>query len=136
MSRYTSDDPEVSYLNPEDRTNYEFDLLKYNVEENLEFTEGKNSLAFFSSPEKIVKQIKNPRQLSATIVTILAFVFIVTAAAFVVAWLYVNSRTDEEMKQTLNSTILYCVLLFGLLGIGFWFSNKILREMNMVGLLI
>jgi len=136
MSKYTSNDPEVTYLSPADRINYEYDLLKHDVEQNVEFTEGRRSLALFSTPEKIKDQFKNPRQLSSTIVTIMGFVLLAVIIAFTLVYLRVKSQSDESMKDTFDRMIWYCALLFILLAIGFWFYNKIVNQVNMVGLLI
>ena len=134
MSKYTSQDPEVTYLNPADRINYEYDMLKHDVEKNVEFTEGKRSLAFFSSPEKIKDQFKNPRQLSSTIVTIMGFVLLAIIVVFFFVFIYVKSQSDDGMKESYDKIVWYCALLFVLLGLGFWFYNKIVNQVNMVGL--
>ena len=71
MSKYTSQDPEVTILNIDERVNYECDLLKHNVDANTQAHTARMSLSFLSNPSGIVDSFRHPKDLPNTILLIL-----------------------------------------------------------------
>jgi hypothetical protein len=136
MTKYTKEDADVLILDTPDRVNFEFDMVRYNVDKNAEVSQGAQSISILRDPVKLANSFKNPRQLPVLILTILCFILIITLivlAIFYMWYKFVNN--NEEITEQIFKAIAYSVGIFLLLIFFYYMYNKINLDVgSLIGL--
>lgn len=139
MAKYTRDDPDIQYLDSYDQNNYNFELLKFDVDKNQEAHLAKKSVKFITNPSLIGELFKSPTQftigLFALIVFILTVIIIIYLIIFII--LKIIGGSDNEIRMEIMKKIMYyaliCMIILCLL---YWFFNKIMLETTATGFIV
>jgi hypothetical protein len=136
MAKYTKDDPDIQNLDPDDRVNYEFEMLKYNVDANQEVYIGAQSVNYLRNPNQIAKMFSSPVKFTVGLFALLCYILIVVILIFVAVLLILKMFSGSENKlraSHMQWMALYMfVTLLILIGL-YWFLNKIVEETTSVG---
>lgn len=137
MSKYTSQDPDVLFLTPEQRVNYECDLLNFNVDANTQAYTAMESVGFLSDPSNILNSFKHPKDLPNTILLVLFFgVLFSVIIMFIIYILFIffkvglkkdqsNISNYNRIDENWTSTVKYMGLIFFLLILVYFVYNKL-----------
>ena len=87
MAKYTANDPDILYLDKYDRINYNFDLLKYDVDKNQEAHIGAKSAMYFTDSNKIGEMFKSPRKFTIGVYALVFFIMTFALIIFVLVCL-------------------------------------------------
>ena len=136
MAKYTADDPDIKYLDKYDQINYNFEMLKYDVDKNQEVHIGAASAKFIADPAKIGDMFKSPLKFTVGIFAILCYVMFVVLVIFLVFLLVLRASggpdndAHVEIMWKISKYLLVATLLIVLL---YWLLNKITVEMTTTG---
>lgn len=139
--KYTADDPDVYYLDEADKTNYAYELLKHDVEQNLEpYIGAQSAQGMRAGPaqaaDNIAKMMKSPRNFPigvlCLIIFILLFIVIVYLVVFIILIVYNNMKDDKYKKQVeiMTHMFLYFILALLILALLYYLLNRITKEAN------
>jgi hypothetical protein len=139
MAKYTNDDPDIQYLDSYDRNNYNFELLKFDVDKNQEAYLAKNSAKLITNPNLIGELFKSPTQftvgLFALIVFILTVIIIIYLIIFIV--LYILGGSDNEIRmEIMKKTMYYALISMIILVVIYSFFNRIMMETTSTGFIV
>lgn len=119
-------DADVMFLDSSERINYEFDLLKHDVNKYVEASYGFSAI---KDPADMKSKFTDWRKAGLAIITVLVFiltiVLIITLITYIV--LYIK-KVDWKMKILQNVT-LSAALFFVILCIMYFIFNKLYGEM-------
>lgn len=138
MAKYTADDPDITYLDKYDQINYNFDLLKHDVDKNQEPYIGRQSVRMLTNPNQIGDMFKSPRQFTVAIyslamllATVMIFVFII-----VMLILHIVGGPNNEIRfSIMKEMFFYFLCVIFVLVILYAFLNKISLEATATGFL-
>lgn len=82
---YTKDDIDVVYLSPANKTNYYFDMMNHNVNENLTVYSSLKGLEYFKNPNKISEMFTSFKAFTIGSTTLLIFVVLATFLLFMLS---------------------------------------------------
>jgi len=129
MSKYTRNDPDVLFLDTRDRIEYEFDLLKHNVEKNEELSWGMSAI---KDPKNIKKKFKDPKKIGLAIIVVICFLLMIVLILMIIVYLIFYIK-KVEWKLDLMKKIIYSLLLaFLILVIFYKMFNRMYEEMVML----
>ena len=131
MAKYTNEDTDVLYLDPYDRVAYNFEMLKYDVDQNQELRHGAQSITLLSNPELIGKMFKSPQQFAIAVLAIATFIVGVLIVVCIIIYivLYIKGGSENEArKEALSKIFLYIIVVMLILVFMYWFFNKIMKH--------
>ena len=114
MSKYTRNDPDVLFLDTKERIEFEFDLLKHNVEKNEELSWGMSALR---NPRDIKNRFRDPKKIGFAIITLLCFFLAVVIILLLIVYIILFIKKVEWKLALLKKVILSLIFAFLILVI-------------------
>ena len=138
MAKYTASDPDIEYLDKYDRINYNFDLLKFDVDKNQEPHIGAKSVTLLTDPSKIGEMFKSPVKFTVGLFALVVFVLTVVLIIYLVVMLIlkiVGGPENDMRLAILKEMFIYFISALIVLVILYVFINKIVTETTATGFL-
>lgn len=138
MAKYTADDPDVEYLDNNDRINYNFDLLKFDVDKNQEPYIGAKSVTLLTDPNKIGEMFKSPIKFTVGIFALVVFIMTVVLIIYLIVMLIlkiVGGPENDMRLAILKQMFIYFISAMIVLVILYVFINKIVTDTTSTGFL-
>jgi flagellar biosynthesis/type III secretory pathway M-ring protein FliF/YscJ len=139
MAKYTRDDPDIQYLDAYDKNDYNFELIKYDVDKNQDAYIAKTSVKFITNPSLIGDLFKGPKEFTVGIFAIVVFILIVIIIIFIIIFIILKilGGSENEIRREIMKKIMYysiiCMLFLVLL---YWYFNKIILETTSTGFIV
>jgi len=118
MADYTTNDFEIIRLDPVDRTNYDFDLLPFDVNQNQQFYTAKQNLEIFRDTKEIKNMFKSPEAFSTGLIlifTILIAIIVLIVFILILIYYLIGSSESSIKISSLISIMFYSIVLLLLL---------------------
>jgi uncharacterized membrane protein len=135
MAKYTKCDDEVKELTENDRVNYNYFLLKYNVDKQQQVTEGLSALKEVKEPMNIIAMLKNPKKISTLLTAIVMMLIVVSLVIFII-WYYAYKALGWKLKQELLTlgmpVVLGCFFLVSFIGLMYGVIQKEIMKAYMM----
>ena len=138
MAKYTASDPDIEYLDKYDRINYNFDLLKFDVDKNQEPHIGAKSVTLLTDPSKIGEMFKSPVKFTVGLFALVVFVLTVVLIIYLVVMLIlkiVGGPENDMRLAILKEMFIYFISALIVLVILYVFINKTVTETTPTGFL-
>ena len=126
MSNYTKTDPDVMFLDTDDRVAYEFDLLKFNVEKNVEASYGYQGLM---NPRGIKEKFKDPKKIGLAIITLLCFIIAIVLLLLILIYIVLVINQTDWKLELLRKVVYSLALIFVILIVFYMIYNLMYGEM-------
>lgn len=129
MAQYTQDDYDVKNLNTNQRIDYDFYLLNYNVNGAQQVNQGMTSLISASNPMNLVEMAKKPSQISSLLISILVLILIIVLIIFII-WQIIGYKMFKggEFKKDLSTLgfpiALGFIIIIIIIGVFYTIINK------------
>ncbi len=136
MAKYTGNDPDIKYLDKYDRVNYNFDLLKFDVDKTQEMAEGAKSIKILTDPKQLGSMFKSPAKFAVAIYVFAFFFTAIMLFIFIVVMLilYIWDTSENKMRlDILKPIFIYFLAALIVLVILYIFINKISSETTVTG---
>lgn len=136
MAKYTNDDPDIKYLDKFDQINYNFDMLKHDVDMNQEPYIGSQSIKLLTNPGRVGEMFSSPLKFTIGLFTLVCFVLIVVLVIYFIVFiiLMIKGGSENEMRlMIMKKMLLYFVISILVLVVLYWFLNKIVLETTATG---
>lgn len=135
MAKYTKDDPDIQYLDAYDQNNYNFELLKYNVDSNQGPYNASQSAGSIKNMN--IKEIfKSPTTFKTGMLLIFSFILLILLIIFFIIYiiLYIKGGSENEIKLSImRRTIIYGIIIILILFLLYWILNKIMLQTTEAG---
>lgn len=131
MAKYTSNDTDVKYFNVHDRIAYDFELIKYDVDQAQDLRQGAQSIRLLTNSELLAKMFKSPRDClvaSLAIASLIAVILIVICIIIYIVLYAKGGSENEARKEIIGTILLYCLVVACILILLYWVFNKILEK--------
>jgi hypothetical protein len=131
MAKYTNNDTDVKYFNVHDRTSYDFELIKYDVDQAQDLRQSAQSIKILTNPELISKMFKSPRDCLTAILAISSLIAVILIVICLITYMILSARggsENEARKEVIGIILLYSLLLACIMIILLWFFNRILAK--------
>lgn len=138
MAKYTENDPDIEYLDAYDRVNYNFELLKFNVDKTQEVSEGASSVKILTDPKKLGEMFKSPTKFAVGIYVLAFFFTAIMLIIFLIVMVILKIFDSSEnilRLEILKQILLYFLAALIVLIILYVFINKISNEVVATGFL-
>lgn len=138
MAKYTENDLDIKYLDEYDRVNYNFELLKFDVDKSQEISEGASSVKIFTDSNKLGNMFKSPTKFTTGIFVLAVFIMFIMLIIFLLVMLIVNiiNSSENELRfEVLKMILIYFITALVILIILYIFINKISSEVVATGFL-
>lgn len=138
MAKYTKNDPDITYLDPYDQTNYNFDLLKHDVKKNQEPYIGAQSVKLLTDASKIGDMFKSPVRFTVGIFALVMFVLTVVIIIFIIVFVILKIKGGSENMirvEIMKKMFFYFIIILLVLVVLYWLLNKIMLEVTATGFL-
>lgn len=126
MSIHTKLHADVMYLDSSERINYEFDLLKHDVNKYVEAAYGFSAI---KDPRDIKSKFTDWRKAGLAIITILVFVLTIVMIITIIIYIILYIRKVEWKMRILENVTISAALFFVILCIMYFIFNKLFGEM-------
>lgn len=136
MAKYTADDPDIMYLDKYDQINYNFNMLKYDVDKSQEVHIGAQSAKFITNPSVIGEMFKSPLKFTVGLFALICYVMIVVLIIFCVFFIVlktVGGPDNEIQLEIMWKVFKYLAVGMLVLVLLYWLLNKIIVEMTATG---
>lgn len=130
--QYTKDDIGYQELSEQDKVNFAFYIMKYNVHDKKELSEGIYEVKQIRRPEDLFK-IQSPQVAMQRFSSIATFVGLLIAIILFVMWLFANIFGIDPIKRgILGSALLTLIALIGLSYLISWVENRTLDKLDAI----
>jgi hypothetical protein len=136
MAKYTKNDPDVTYLDPHDQSNYHFELLKHDVEKNPEPHIGAQSVGMLTDAGKIGDLFKSPVKFTVGLFALVMFLLTVVLIIYIIVFIILKIKGGSEniiRLEVMKKMFIYFVVAILVLVLLYWFLNKIVLEATALG---
>ena len=127
-AKYTKHDYEVKKLNAEDRINYDYFLINYNVDADQDVANGVNALKSAKNPTNLLSMLRQPKQISVLVTAIIMLLLIISLIVFIIYYIWVWYKGYELKKEMMKEATLVLLGLILFISVFTWFYNFILKE--------
>jgi heme/copper-type cytochrome/quinol oxidase subunit 4 len=129
MSKYTSNDIEVTSLDQGDRINFEFDMLNHDVEKNVELSYG---ASVAKKPSAITDSITDWKKLATTILMCACGGLLIAVVLMIIVFIILIffGEKKEQERTMLSHVAISCILLLVVVFILYTIFNRMKGEMN------
>lgn len=132
MSKYTNNDVEVSTLNTGERLDYEFALMKYNVDENQEIYQSQQTAKSIFNAQKFGDLFKDPSMFRETVYRLLYAILFIVIITFLIIWLLMilfnGQGEDNPRLKLMKNYLIYFVVLIVILIVFYYMYGKLFKE--------
>lgn len=139
MAKYTSNDADIKYLDQYDQNNYNFELLKFDVDKAQEAYLAKSSVKFITNPSSIGDMFKSPTHFTmgifALVVFLLTVVIIIYLIVFIILKILGGSENDVKI-EVMKKVFYYMVICLIILVVLYWLLNRIMLETTSTGFIV
>jgi len=120
MAKYTNDDVQIKALNEGERTDYSFEVSRYNVDTYTEPNSSMNSLSMLFDTKKIERVFKDPMNILSAFLSLLLgimFCVLILLCILLVILMAIGGSENEPRVRTIKrilffSLVLFCISLF------------------------
>lgn len=142
MAKYTNNDPDIKYLDLYDQTNYNFELLKYDVDSRQEARTGVTSVGFLFDMKKLKDMFKSPTNFKLGFITLITILLVIVIAIFIILYIVLKllpKILDKDPDiysiqiHLMNKAVIYIILPIIILILIYWFFNKINQQTRETG---
>lgn len=137
MAKYTANDPDIKRMSDVDFVNYNYDLLKYDVEKYQEAADGKKTTSALINPEQLANM--RASDVPRFIFLILLFGMLVLLLLFMLMYIFMTFRKggDNRIKlEIMRKMFMYFFVLLVILVLMYIVYNKIVTDGTLIGFTI
>lgn len=127
-AKYTRNDYEVKKLNANDKVNYDFYLINYDVDANQEVANGVGALKNSKKPSNLLGMLSNPKQIHVFVTAVILFVLVICLIMMLVYYLYVAIKKQKLKQDMLNDGIIVLLGFILFMGVFSFFFSFIVKE--------
>jgi hypothetical protein len=139
MAKYTLNDPDIQYLDQYDKNNYNFELLKFDVDKAQEAYLARNSVKFITNPSLIGEMFISPTHFTMGIFSLVVFLLTVVIIIYIIIFILLKmiGGSDNDIKlDIMKKVFYYIVICLLILIILYWLLNKIILETTSTGFIV
>ena len=138
MAKYTANDPDITYLDNGDRVNYNFDLLKFDVDKNQDAHIASQSVSLLTDSNKIGEMFSSPKKFTLALLTLATLFLMISLFIYLVVLFIlrmVGGPENEMRVDILKSMLYYFIAALIVIIILYIIINKIVLETTSTGMI-
>lgn len=138
MAKYTNDDPDIQYLDKFDQINYNFDMLKYDVDKYQEPYVGAESVKLITNPNKVGEMFKSPVKFTVGVMALVSAVLVAVLIIYIIVYILLRIFDSSEnliRRQIMEEMFIYFLGAALFIILAYWLLNKVVTETTATGFL-
>jgi len=136
MAKYTLNDADIQYLDSNDQNNYNFELLKFDVDKSQEAYLAKSSVKFITNPSLIGEMFKSSTHFTmgifALVVFILTVILIIYLIVYIILKILGGSENDVKL-DIMKKVFFYMLTCMLILVVLYWLLNRVMLQTTETG---
>lgn len=127
-AKYTRKNYEVKKFTPNDKVNYAFFLMNYDVDKDQDISEGVSALKTAKDPANLLSMLRNPKKIHVLIKSIIMMVLVISLIVFLITFIYVWYKGYELKKEMMLEMTLVVLGLILFISLFMFFYNYIVKQ--------